>query len=147
MLKIKNICAKIYIAINSSIYTTLVLNSCTIRNNIADITSDDAKGGGVYLYYSNMIITGKTIIEGNKSIINGVEKTDNLYLDDSSTVDTSGLTSGSRIGITTSTTPTSSSNVTISPSGKAASTASYFFSDVSGYIVSLVNNALVLKVG
>ena len=93
-----------------------------------------------------MTIKGKTIIEGNKSIINGVEKEDNLYLD-SSTVNTSGLTSGSRIGITTSSTPTSSSNVTISPSGSAASTASYFFSDVSGYIVSLVNNALVLKVG
>ena len=133
-----------------AIYTTnnvatLNLNSCTIRNNIASGTSSDTKGGGVY-NGNNMTIKGKMIIENNKSSINGVEKTDNLYLS-YSTVDTSGLTSGSRIGITTSTTPTSSSNVTISPSGSAASTADYFFSDVSGYIVSLVNNALVLKVG
>lgn len=133
-----------------AIYTTnnvatLNLNSCTIRNNIVSGINDRVQGGGVY-NGNNMTIKGKTIIENNKSSINGVEKEDNLYLD-YSTVDTSGLTSGSRIGITTSTTPTSSSNVTISPSGKAASTASYFFSDVSGYIVSLVNNALVLKVG
>ena len=132
-------------AIEGTSDTTLKLNSCTIRNNIASGTSSDTKGGGVY-NGNSMTIKGKTIIEGNKSIINGVEKEDNLYLD-SSTVNTSGLTSGSRIGITTSSTPTSSSNVTISPSGSAASTASYFFSDVSGYIVSLVNNALVLKVG
>ena len=132
-------------AISSRSSTTLNLDSCTIRNNIASGTSSDTKGGGVY-NGNNMTIKGKTIIENNKSIINGVEKTDNLYLS-YSTVDTSGLTSGSRIGITTSTTPTSSSNVTISPSGSAASTADYFFSDVSGYIVSLVNNALVLKVG
>ena len=137
-------------AAGGAIYTTvnvatLNLNSCTIRNNITSGINDRVQGGGVY-NGKNMAIKGKTIIENNKSIINEVEKTDNLYLN-SSTVDTSGLTSGSRIGITTSTTPTSSSTVTISPSGKAASTASYFFSDVSGYIVSLVNNALVLKVG
>ena len=132
-------------AISSRSSTTLNLDSCTIRNNIASGTSSDTKGGGVY-NGNTMTIKGKTIIENNKSIINGVEKTDNLYLS-YSTVDTSGLTSGSRIGITTSKTPTSSSNVTISPSGSAASTADYFFSDVSGYIVSLVNNALVLKVG
>lgn len=83
----------------------------------------------VYTNGNSMTIKGKTIIEGNKSIINGVEKEDNLYLN-SSTIDTSGLTSGSRIGITTSKTPTSDSNVTISPSGKAASTASYFSSDM-----------------
>lgn len=124
---------------------TLNLNSCTIRNNIVSGINDRVQGGGVY-NGKNMTIKGKMIIENNKSSINGVEKTDNLYLY-YSTVDTSGLTSGSRIGITTSKTPTSSSNVTISPSGSAASTADYFFSDVSGYIVSLVNNALVLKVG
>ncbi|MDO4504298.1 MAG: hypothetical protein Q4B84_04095 [Clostridia bacterium] len=132
-------------AISSRNSTTLTLDSCTIRNNIASGSNDRVRGGGVY-FYDNMTIKGKTIIEGNKSIINGVGKTDNLYLD-SSTVDTSGLTSGSRIGITTSKTPTSSSTVTISPSGKAASTADYFFSDVSRYVVELVNNALVLKVG
>ena len=137
-------------AAGGAIYTTvnvatLNLNSCTIRNNITSGINDRVQGGGVY-NGKNMTIKGKMIIENNKSIINGVEKTDNLYLS-YSTVDTSGLTSGSRIGITTSTTPTSSSNVTISPSGSAASTADYFFSDVSGYIVSLVNNALVLKVG
>ena len=137
-------------AAGGAIYTTvnvatLNLNSCTIRNNIVSGINDRVQGGGVY-NGNNMTIKGKTIIENNKSSINGVEKEDNLYLDYSK-VDTSGLTSGSRIGITTSTTPTSSSNVTISPSGSAASTADYFFSDVSGYIVSLVNNALVLKVG
>lgn len=137
-------------AAGGAIYTTnnvatLNLNSCTIRNNIVSGINDRVQGGGVY-NGNKMTIKGKTIIENNKSIVDGVEKEDNLYLD-YSTVDTSGLTSGSRIGITTSTTPTSSSNVTISRSGKAASTADYFFSDVSGYIVSLVNNALVLKVG
>ena len=134
-----------------AIYTTnnvatLNLNSCTIRNNITSGINDRVQGGGVY-NGNSMTIKGKTIIEGNKSIINGVEKEDNLYLEfPYSKIDTSGLTSGSRIGITTSKTPTSSSSITISPSGSAAFTVSYFFSDISGYVVELVDNALVLKV-
>ena len=70
----------------------------------------------------------------------------NFYLASGRTINLSGFKNapGSQIGITTAAIPTIGSSVSIYPSKAVAVHQEYFFSDISEYLVELINSALVL---
>ncbi|MDO4522200.1 MAG: YDG domain-containing protein [Eubacteriales bacterium] len=111
----------------------VTLKNCTITNN--KLTSGGSYGGGAIAVdeSAQLILSGKTIIESNT--YNGITD-DIMYC--KGTIDASGLTEGSRIGIFKS----SSVYKVTSPEGGVVvqnlgsnpdTIMSYFFSDVAGY--------------
>ncbi len=127
--------------------STMTITDCSITNNKSLTGSGSGSltgyGSGVYQNKNGTLsLSGVVTVNGNTF----GTASDNLYLVSGGSINTKGLKSGSKIGIKSETVPTSSSPVTISKSGEAASSASYFTSDESNYTVVLKDGVLNLAV-
>ena len=131
-----------------------VFEDCTIANNsvVNKDTSDDANGGGLYLYKGTVVLTGTTNLTGNALLINSEtdvsSSTNNLVcesklmvtLTDSSSGKTLGA--GSRIGVT-------AAEGTKFATGATDEMKKYFFDDakVLGVAYDSSDNTLSLATG
>ena len=119
-----------------------VFNNSTFTLTGGEISGNTASnnGGGVYVY-GRFTVSGSPVVSGST---NSVGAANNVYLYSGRTITVNGLSDGARIGVTTKTTPTASAPVTFA-TGASARDERYFFSDVSGFVVNRVNDALRLR--
>ena len=133
----------------SSKNTLLTIEGTLIENN-KTYSSVDAFGGGVYsdgsITFSGNKGNTKIVVNNNEAVKSGVSLPNNFYLASDRTINLSGFKNapGSQIGITTAAIPTIGYSVSICPSKAVSAQVEYFFSDISEYLVELINSALVL---
>ena len=131
---------------------TNTLTNCSITGNTVSASlsvSATAYGGGVYLNTGTNTLLGTMNITGNTAKVGSISSDNNLYLQSNYTValsdsDGNTLSTSSKIGVSTSSAPTSSRSVQFA-TGATSAMASCFTPDNSSYKVTYRNSDAALS--